>query len=114
MSIPTAEEFLSKNIDYVLENDCKGDVESAMIEFAKLHVEAALKEASDNAKVIVNPKLRQTERMYSEEDMRIAFFSAIKITGEGWNGEYANGNNPNVESKFNSDYIEWFEQFKKK
>ena len=56
----------------------------------------------------------QQERMYSEEDMRTAFFSAIKITGEGWNGEYANGNNPNVESKFNSDYIEWFEQFKKK
>ena len=56
----------------------------------------------------------QQERMYSEEDMRTAFFSAIKITAEGWNGEYADGNNPNVESKFNSDYIEWFEQYKKK
>ena len=41
--IPTAEEFLRKNIDYVLEKDCKEDVENAMIEFAKLHVEAALK-----------------------------------------------------------------------
>ena len=44
--IPTSEEFLRKNIDYVLsENDCKEDVEKAMIEFAKLHVEAALKAA---------------------------------------------------------------------
>ena len=48
--IPTAEEFLGKNIDYVLEKDCKEDVKQAMIEFAKLHVEAALKEASEKAR----------------------------------------------------------------
>ena len=47
--IPTVKEFLSKNIDYVLENDCKEDVENAMIEFAKLHVEMALKAASEDA-----------------------------------------------------------------
>lgn len=47
--IPTAEEFLKKNIDYVLEIDAKNDVEEAMIEFAKLHVEAALKAASEDA-----------------------------------------------------------------
>ena len=46
--IPTAEEFLGKNIDYVLEKDCKEDVEQAMIEFAKLHVETALKEALES------------------------------------------------------------------
>ena len=46
--IPTVKEFLSKNIDYVLENDCKDDVETAMIEFAKLHVEAALKKSARN------------------------------------------------------------------
>jgi len=51
-NLPTAQEFLGKNIDYVLEKDCKEDVEQAMIEFAKLHVEAALKEASENAKII--------------------------------------------------------------
>ena len=52
-NLPTAEEFLRKNIDYVLsENDCKEDVENAMIEFAKLHVEAALKKASKKAKII--------------------------------------------------------------
>ena len=51
--IPTAEEFLRKNIDYVLsENDCKEDVENAMIEFAKLHVEAALKAKVDAMKEV--------------------------------------------------------------
>lgn len=42
--IPTAEEFLSKNIDYVLEKDCKEDVTNAMIEFTKLHAESQRKE----------------------------------------------------------------------
>jgi hypothetical protein len=55
----------------------------------------------------------QTERMYSEEDIREAYFSAIKITGEGWNGEYAGGNSPNIEDKFSKEFKEWFEQFKK-
>jgi hypothetical protein len=56
----------------------------------------------------------QADRMYSEEDIREAYFSAIKITGEGWNGEYAEGNNPNIEDKFSEGFKEWFEQFKKK
>jgi len=55
----------------------------------------------------------QAERMYSEEDIREAYFSAIKITGEGWNGEYAGGNSPNIEDKFSEEFKEWFEQFKK-
>ena len=56
----------------------------------------------------------QQERSYSEGDLREAYFSAIKSTGEGWNGEYANGNNPNIEEKFTEGFEEWFEQFKKK
>ena len=55
----------------------------------------------------------QQERSYSEEDMKEAYFSAIKSTGEGWNGEYANGNNPNIEEKFTEGFDEWFEKFKK-
>ena len=55
----------------------------------------------------------QQERMYSEEDMKLAYFSAIQSTGEGWNGEYAEGNNPNIEDKFSEEFKEWFEQFKK-
>ena len=56
----------------------------------------------------------QQERMYSEEDLKEAYFSAIKSTGEGWNGEYADGNHPNIEDKFSEGFKEWFEQFKKK
>ena len=56
----------------------------------------------------------QAERMYSEEDLKEAYFSAISSTGEGWNAEYANGNNPNIEEKFSKGFAQWFEQFKKK
>jgi len=56
----------------------------------------------------------QAERMYSEEDLREAYLSAIKTTGEGWNGEYAEGNDPNIEEKFSEGFTQWFEQFKKK
>lgn len=47
--IPTAEEILQKHVPnrYTKENSWK----NAMIEFAKLHVEAALKEASENVKI---------------------------------------------------------------
>jgi hypothetical protein len=56
----------------------------------------------------------QSERMYSEEDMRKAYFSGISSTGEGWNGEYADGNDPSIEEKFSEGFTQWFEQFKKK
>jgi hypothetical protein len=56
----------------------------------------------------------QKERMYSKEDLKEAYFSAISSTGEGWNAEYANGNNPNIEEKFSKGFTQWFEQFKKK
>ena len=56
----------------------------------------------------------QQERMYSEEDLKEAYFSAIKSTGEGWNGEYADGNHPNIEEKFTEGFEEWFETFKNK
>jgi hypothetical protein len=56
----------------------------------------------------------QAKKSYSEEDLKEAYFSAIKSTGEGWNGEYANGNNPNIEDKFSEGFKEWFEQFKNK
>ena len=56
----------------------------------------------------------QAERMYSEGDMKWAYFSAIEETGEGWNGEYANGNNPNIEDKFSEGFNKWFEQYRKK
>ncbi len=56
----------------------------------------------------------QDKNKYSDEDLRTAYFSGIKTTGEGWNGEYANGNNPSIEEEFQEEFQEWFEQFKKK
>ena len=57
--VPTAEEFLQDsftishfyNDKYDRMSCFSDDVQQAMIEFAKLHVEAALKEASKKAKV---------------------------------------------------------------
>ena len=60
--IPTAEEFLRKNIDYVLEKDCKEDVENAMKEFAKLHVEAALYVASEMADLTDNGRFPYVDK----------------------------------------------------
>jgi hypothetical protein len=56
----------------------------------------------------------QAERMHSEEDLKEAYFSAISSTGEGWNAEYANGNNPNIEEEFSKGFAQWLKQFKKK
>jgi hypothetical protein len=56
----------------------------------------------------------QQERMYSEEELRKAYFSGISSTGEGWNGEYADGSDPNIEEKFSEGFTQWFKQFKKK
>ena len=56
--IPTAEEFLK---EYELGNTGKIDIEDAresIIEFAKLHVESALKEVSENATTINKPKFK--------------------------------------------------------
>ena len=51
--IPTAKEFIQ---NYIEENneDSNLDIEDALIEFAKLHVEAALKEASEEATINKN------------------------------------------------------------
>ncbi len=56
----------------------------------------------------------QAERMCSEEDLKQAFFDGIRVTAQGYNGEYANGENPKIEEQFNNDYKEWFEKLKKK
>jgi hypothetical protein len=45
--IPTAEDILSKKFNKLRSSFTLKDVEECMIEFAKLHVEAALKEAAN-------------------------------------------------------------------
>lgn len=49
--IPTAKKVYHTVTGCVLESHHNPDIEKAMIEFAKLHVEAALKEASKKSKV---------------------------------------------------------------
>jgi hypothetical protein len=56
----------------------------------------------------------QEKNKYNDEDLRTAYFSGIKTTGEGWNGEYANGNNPSIEEEFQEEFQEWLRQFKNK
>ena len=57
---------------------------------------------------------KELEKSYNEKDLRLAYFSAIESTGEGWNGEYAEGNHPNIENKFSEGFEEFFESVKKK
>jgi len=37
-----------------------------------------------------------------------AFYSAVKITGEGWNGEYAGSNYPCIEEDFKDNFNEYY------
>ena len=43
-----------------------------------------------------------------KEEIEDAFFGGINDTGEGRNGEYANGNNPNVETVFRKEYEQYY------
>jgi hypothetical protein len=69
-NIPTAEEFLCmKDVD-----DCDmilsttiHNVRKAMIEFAKLHVEAALKAASENAEIRINDNYSESYSLVKSE-----------------------------------------------
>lgn len=50
--IPTAEEFLDKNRD--IQSDYDYETSKMMIEFAKLHVKAALESAANNVRLSKN------------------------------------------------------------
>lgn len=51
---------------------------------------------------------------HNKEYIKQIFFEAIKVTGEGCNGEYAEGNNPIIEEVFNEEFENWFNRFKNK
>ena len=54
------------------------------------------------------------ERMYSEADMKEAYFTAIRSTGEGWNGEHAGNGSLSIEKAFSEGYEMFIEQYKNK
>jgi hypothetical protein len=78
--IPTADEFLNKEY-YLIVLDSKdtwvnvGDMERAMIEFAKLHVEAALKEALDSI-----PCLGSSSDIATYAEVKDAVLNAYPLT----------------------------------
>lgn len=59
-------------------------------------------------------EILSTAKILDEQVLRDAYFSGIKTTGEGWNGEYANGNHPNIEETFKEGFQEWLKKFKNK
>ncbi len=71
--ISTAEEILlkqgvTKSPISGLETYLKSNAKNAMIEFAKLHVEAALKEASENAFITNHNPTLDDDRFYKKTD----------------------------------------------
>ncbi len=50
-------------------------------------------------------KLIMEEKIYTEKDLRTAFFGGIKVTEEG--------NYPNIDECFKEEFDEWLEEFKK-
>jgi hypothetical protein len=118
----TLEEVCDKVLNYLIP-DCKKEM--SVIQYS--NAMDALKSIADwQAKQLFKDDAIQTlekglglllkkqQTMYIEEDLRNAYFSGIKTTGEGWNGEYANGNNPSIEEEFQEGFQEWLRQFKNK
>lgn len=59
--IPTAKEFINLKQDELRAETGKGVVEQLMTEYAKLHVEAALKAASEKAESMSKPYFEATD-----------------------------------------------------
>jgi hypothetical protein len=76
--------------------------------------ETGKKLVADTINALSIVQQEQENNKYNDEDLKTAYFSGIKTTGEGWNGEYADGNHPNVEETFEEKFQEWFEKYKKK
>jgi hypothetical protein len=76
--------------------------------------ETGKKLVADTINALSIVQQEQENNKYNDEDLRTAYFSGIKTTGEGWNGEYANGNNPSIEEEFQEGFQEWLRQFKNK
>ena len=99
----TAVEWLETKVNGMIENGGDADL-LAVIEHIQQAKEMEKEQQGYN----------EEERMYSEEDMKESYFTAIKSTGEGWNGEYAGGNHPNIEKKFKEGFEIFIEQYKNK
>lgn len=70
MNIPTAEEF-SKNYTRLRSSVALKDLSDFAINFAALHVQAALKEASEKVKLRIIPN---NENTYFEKEIKVSNF----------------------------------------
>ena len=83
-NIPTAEELLNDRV-YITQDDIEdvhdsiSTVAEAMIEFAKLHVEAALKHASEKAELSNKPKFSGDYNLVVDEDSILNSYPLNKI-----------------------------------
>ena len=66
--IPTAEEFIQNFLMKNHKGNIGSNTELLMIEFAKLHVEAALKHASEKAEISNKPKFSGDYNLVIDED----------------------------------------------
>jgi CRISPR/Cas system-associated endonuclease Cas1 len=94
----------------------KETIEEAAKNYAKNEIK---NRGNDNDKLICSIDFIEgakwmEEQMYSEADMREAYFTAISATGEGWNGEHAGNGSLSIEKAFNEGYEMFIEQYKKK
>ena len=52
-------------------------------------------------------RLKEQAKEMHKQEIIDAYNEGFKISGEGWNGEYADGNNPNVEELIKDQLTEW-------
>jgi hypothetical protein len=121
---PTVDEFIENSQEQRLKETAKNSALNFMIDSKQFITKLSYREygeygyekgflegvKSDAARDYWYEKFQQEQ----EEDLKTAYFSGIKTTGEGWNGEYANGNNPSIEKEFQKEFQEWLRHFKKK
>jgi hypothetical protein len=75
MKIPTAEETYLKYTQCVINN---GDIKKAMIEFARLHTEAALKEAIKNGEIVDISPYKDGDNNFIEQSALFVRFDYMK------------------------------------
>jgi len=79
-----------------------------LIEMCKTLMENSTNKAVYETANII--KFRAEKELLPKEKQVIedAFYSAVKITGEGWNGEYAGGNYPCIEEDFKDNFETYY------
>jgi hypothetical protein len=121
---PTVEEFIENSNEERLKEAAKNSALNFMVDSKQFITKLSYREYGEYGyeKGFLEGVKSDTTRDYwfekfkleQEEDLKTAYFSGIKTTGEGWNGEYANGINPSIEEEFKKGFQKRLRHFKKK